>query len=435
MNELTFAYDGKVGEQHTWHWHLNVYDKLFYPTNGIWEECYYDYHAPLQTVCEENDIRTKCVTVTEALCSDQPFIYNLTFRYFANTVRNHHAKNGVKGIPSNFNYFRHIAVGIIDAINTGQCLLILNDAHESNYYSQIDYELLKDKLKAANIYNLKNVVLLSGNMSNDIVDSDIKLIKWQYFETAMRLTASYDYKRKLLAFGNKLDNFIHPYTDNFKKFLCLNRVPREIRYYFMYQIYKNNLIHDFNASLKNVRDIEEIVSYNQNAFLDQIKNESKFLEMLSLLPWTIDTTDFNSNHWDNIQYEFKAKNLVFITTETLFSSDYSNLFLTEKTFKPISLLMPFIVIGNPHILKRLRTLGYKTFNDLWDESYDDEFDCQKRIEKIINLVKNLSNNYSTEELYNLIEKNKHIMNHNYNLLISRRPETEVLDYLKQRIYP
>jgi hypothetical protein len=45
----------------------------------------------------------------------------------------------------------------------------------------------------------------------------------------------------------------------------------------------------------------------------------------------------------------------------LFSSDSSNLFLTEKTFKPLALGMPFIVIGNPYILKRLRSLGYKTF--------------------------------------------------------------------------
>ena len=421
MKPINIVYDGEVADGYTtWRWHYNTYDKKYYPTNGLWEECYYDYHAPLQTVLEQNGIATTSTTMQKALCSSEPFVYVLTFRYLAHTVRNHHDRMGIKDIPDNYNFFEHLSVGLVKAVNTGQCLLILNDAHESNYYTNEDYALLKYKLTTSTITNLNNIILITGNMNNDVIDKDIRTLQWQYFETAMRMSA------------DKQNRSSKDHT-NLKKFLCLNRMPREIRYYFMYQIWDKNLMHEFNVSLKNVNDITEITSYNNNEFMDKIKDHPNFKTMLESLPWVIDTPDFDKNHWDNIEYDFTATNLIFITTETLFSSDAHNLFLTEKTFKPIALSMPFIVIGNPYILKRLRNLGYKTFDTLWDESYDEEFDCHKRMEKIVKLVEDISSKYTTEQLFELIEQNKYILEHNYNLLMSRRPEQVVIDYIKEKI--
>jgi hypothetical protein len=44
---------------------------------------------------------------------------------------------------------------------------------------------------------------------------------------------------------------------------------------------------------------------------------------------------------------------------------------SEKTFKAISLMMPFIIIGQRHSLRALRDQGYKTFAPWINESYDD----------------------------------------------------------------
>jgi hypothetical protein len=98
----------------------------------------------------------------------------------------------------------------------------------------------------------------------------------------------------------------------------------------------------------------------------------------------------------------------------------------------MALGMPFIIIGNPYILKRLRSLGYKTFDTLWDESYDEEFDCHKRMEKIVKLVEDISTKYTTEQLFDLIEQNKYILEHNYNLLLERRPEQAIIDFIKEK---
>lgn len=423
MNKIYFAYDKKVKKnpKKLFKYVFNTYDNQFYPINGIWEECYYDYHAPIQTVFEKNGIPTKSITIHEALYSSKKFVYVLTFRYLGATILNEQKKHGFIEISKNYNLFEHLSIELIDAVNSGQCLLVLNDAHESNYYNDKFYLLLKDKLSRAGI-NFKNVVVLTGNVNNKDVDNDIKIVFWQYFETAMRL--SYE---KTISVNRQRGN------TNLKKFLCLNRIARETRYYFMFKIWQKGLLPEFNASLKNVGSIEEITSYNNNIFMKDIKSDPDFHKMLKTLPWIIDTDNFKDNHWDKVDFDFSGNSLIFVTTETLFSPDLDNLFLTEKTFKPILLKMPFIVIGNPHILKRLRSLGYKTFDSLWDENYDEEFDCQRRMEKIINLVEDISKKYSTQELKKLLEKNKHITEHNFDLLMQRRPEQAVIDFIKEKV--
>jgi hypothetical protein len=46
-------------------------------------------------------------------------------------------------------------------------------------------------------------------------------------------------------------------------------------------------------------------------------------------------------------------------------------FPTEKTVRPISAGKPMIVMGPRHFLRRLRAQGFRTWSDIWDESYDD----------------------------------------------------------------
>ena len=45
-------------------------------------------------------------------------------------------------------------------------------------------------------------------------------------------------------------------------------------------------------------------------------------------------------------------------------------FPTEKTIRPIMACKPVLVYGPRYFLARLRTMGFRTYSDLWDESYD-----------------------------------------------------------------
>ncbi len=69
-----------------------------------------------------------------------------------------------------------------------------------------------------------------------------------------------------------------------------------------------------------------------------------------------------------------------VVTETAYDNGFC--FISEKTWKAIMACRPFIIIGTPHTLRFLRSRGYQTFNDLFDESYDDLVEFGDRIIRI-----------------------------------------------------
>ena len=89
----------------------------------------------------------------------------------------------------------------------------------------------------------------------------------------------------------------------------------------------------------------------------------------------------------------------------------SKVFITEKIFKPLITLKPFIVNANPGYLKHLRNLGFKTFGKFWDEQYDEETSYEKRTDLIVNILKKLDS-MSKEDLENLHDDMKPILLHN-----------------------
>jgi hypothetical protein len=64
-----------------------------------------------------------------------------------------------------------------------------------------------------------------------------------------------------------------------------------------------------------------------------------------------------------------------IVAETMCAG--TTFFPTEKTFRPMTGQRPFLVFGPVHFLNNLRELGFRTYNECWDESYD----CYSGIER------------------------------------------------------
>jgi hypothetical protein len=56
---------------------------------------------------------------------------------------------------------------------------------------------------------------------------------------------------------------------------------------------------------------------------------------------------------------------------------------TEKTLKPLAAGRPFIVNGNPGVLKLLRRMGFKTLSPLIDETYDEIADPHERLTRAL----------------------------------------------------
>ena len=106
------------------------------------------------------------------------------------------------------------------------------------------------------------------------------------------------------------------------------------------------------------------------------------------------------------------KSFIFLVTETCFWQSKTH--LTEKIFKPIVLRMPFILVGCANNLEYLRSYGFKTFGDYWDESYDTIEDPVLRIEAIVKILKTISS-LSPKQQKTMLMDMRPILDHNYKL--------------------
>jgi hypothetical protein len=87
-------------------------------------------------------------------------------------------------------------------------------------------------------------------------------------------------------------------------------------------------------------------------------------------------------------------------------------FATEKIWRPIIAKRPFIVIGSGNFLRNLKKLGFKTFNNFWDEGYD-EYGPTERMENILNLLDSIAA-MPIDKLHRVLNQMQDILEHNYN---------------------
>ena len=95
-------------------------------------------------------------------------------------------------------------------------------------------------------------------------------------------------------------------------------------------------------------------------------------------------------------------------------NDYE-VFMTEKIWKPIMAQHVFVVHGNYLYLQKLKEMGFKTFNNYFDESYDLEQDPNKRIDKIVSLCADLKQK-NWQDIY---LQTKALRQHNYDTMFNK----------------
>lgn len=123
-----------------------------------------------------------------------------------------------------------------------------------------------------------------------------------------------------------------------------------------------------------------------------------------------------SNYYNNRQVISHPSNMK--TAE-----DDSSVFITEKTEKCFTAGIPFIMISTAGFLKKLKELGFKTFDKWWDESYDEEENDFRRFEKIKKLVLEISE-WSLEKQHQVYAEMKDILRWNQVLNIAINVENK-----------
>jgi hypothetical protein len=128
-----------------------------------------------------------------------------------------------------------------------------------------------------------------------------------------------------------------------------------------------------------------------------------------------------------IPIEHCIKSFLFLVTET--HTEPELMFFSEKIYKPISIGMPFICLGNPGSLKMLRDQGFITFHDWINESYDIDMPLERRIDVICNEIlkfNGLSDARKKEIRYDMHEYTVH----NQNLLKLLVKKNNLMEKLK-----
>jgi len=114
-------------------------------------------------------------------------------------------------------------------------------------------------------------------------------------------------------------------------------------------------------------------------------------------------------------FDQAADSLLYLVTETVATGRRHH--ITEKTFKPIAMGMPFVLVATAGSLEYLRSYGFKTFGHVWDESYDTVLDDHERIAAVASLLQSLCDLSVTERIalyHRCRETIEHNWNHFYN---------------------
>lgn len=130
-----------------------------------------------------------------------------------------------------------------------------------------------------------------------------------------------------------------------------------------------------------------------------------------VLPWNMPGESDHPMHscWLSLFKEC-GDSLAYVVSETVCYGE--RLHLTEKTFKPICMQMPFVLMSCAGSLDYLKSYGFKTFNHVWNEDYDCESDDLLRIEKIGRLLKDIDS-LGVRERKQVLEHCKANIEHNY----------------------
>ena len=281
-------------------------------------------------------------------------------------------------------------------------------------------------------YNLENddILVVTANLAADdnYTNNKFKIITYNYFGDELEFARIIKKdKLNIKLFKNKYLEFI----DNFKlekHFLCFNNLTKLHRLWMFYELINNPKLTNKSILSLNSRSGTEsfftIVSSTNNInMINYFKNYN------SDIGYSYDTTNWKRDVQvgDTINTNAHLKTFVNIVTETLTDKDI--IFITEKTYKPIYVCQPFIIVGNAYTLKKMKELGFKTFDKWWDESYDEEIELELRMNSIIKILEEIAS-WDLEKCAAIRKEMKEILIHNYNQMLNNDEQYKIYSVLQ-----
>lgn len=320
----------------------------------------------------------------------------------------HHPDNWARSGDDSF--FNFLPAEYLKDLRKGTAMLLLDQSHEGyqtlwlwEYFHKqcVEYQVSPGSL----IYVTGNLLAEEQYTSwanvNNVVDQ-INVISYAHFEYDVQHLAvktnlptdfdiSIDYKTKHL--------------ESIKLFNCLNKRKRPHRFWFYTKLLEHDLADRGLVSI-NEFDIRHMYVENRLPPANLIEQANKRLP--STIYGISNTEHPDSYYINRIRDDVCADSWVSVVSESSFSDMDNEVFVSEKTFKPIACMHPFIILGNRGSLAKLRELGYKTFSGFIDETYD-TLSTFERMEAIAVALKKIN---EIDDKLTWYKSMRHILEHN-----------------------
>lgn len=298
------------------------------------------------------------------------------------------------------------------------------DIPETDYTFFFDQEPIHLNIHTATFDKVKTVMnldiektyanvgrIVTSEYNSQSVQSVCEKYGWRSYYYFFHGWAALDWYR-----GYDKTFLITPWTlrNPSKTFLAPNRIiagKRTHRLKILYHIFKKKLLDNY-ISCPLICPAENVSIYQAAEPIKSLYPDAAQIFETANLPWNFANEQGHPMHscWLSLFSE-AADSLLYLVTETVASGHRQH--LTEKTFKPIAMGMPFVIVGTCGSLNYLRSYGFKTFDSIWDESYDHEPNDDLRIKKIANLLEYLCG-LSVQQRQTIFQQCMPIIEHNWN---------------------
>lgn len=258
----------------------------------------------------------------------------------------------------------------IESNESKKIRLILVDSYEGEMYNQIKWERKSSTLIIRYLEMFKEVYLIKSSF---FVENTIDYVK-KMFSEYDKLKCGGNLKYEWLAF-EKCHLLEHPdqYVDEFSRadrhFISLNGSPRYYRGLLIDTMMNQKLIDTMYYSwlCPTTEHSYKIFDCNKEVLLDV--NRTDLFKDFALVP--------EEYHHGLID--------LFIESESD-GFDYKDVFITEKTWKPIIRRKPFFGFNSAGYYEALQNAGFKLYDKLFDYSFDSIVDHNERFDKFMENV-------------------------------------------------
>lgn len=298
------------------------------------------------------------------------------------------------------------------------CFKMCSDSETDNFILFSDQEPIdrqmfihntEARLQSINMNRFKNKIVITSERGPEI-ETLAKQYNFKTFDYFYHGLLSIEWYR-----SHQFEN-IQPNNNFDRTYITYNNLTTHKRLYrsnLLIELTKQNLLEhgyvSFNAP--NPKLIQNsIYAYKYLLPTSHKENIENNLDLLANR-YILDSDSVDGTYSAKLNVNGMQKAFVNLVTETIF---YENkVHLTEKAFKPVVAKMPFILLAGPGSLSYMKSYGFKTFGDFWDESYDEIISPEKRFNEVVKLLKQLSA-YSIHELQEMHKKMIPILEHNFN---------------------